>query len=272
VNVVITGGSAGIGKATAAALAADGHHLVLACRSLPKAEAVAEELVRSTGNEGVEVVALDLADLDSVRACAAALVARPDPVDLLINNAGVGGVSGTTTQGFELIFGTNHLGHFLFTTLLLARPDGRLPGRVVNVSSDSHFQAKGIDFDACTKSTQSRMAMREYAVSKLGNVLFTQELARRMDGTGTSTFAVHPGVVASEIWRTVPRVIRPIMKLFMKSPENGARTSLYCATAQGLEAQSGGYFAKSKPKEPSEVATPALAAELWARSEDWTSA
>jgi NAD(P)-dependent dehydrogenase (short-subunit alcohol dehydrogenase family) len=265
VTVVITGASAGIGEATARALAGAGHRLVLACRSEAKGQAVADAISRDTGNPAIEVVVVDLADLTSVRECAAALVARTDPVDVLINNAGVGGVAGLTRQGFEIIFGTNHLGHFLLTNLVMARPDGRAPSRVVNVSSDSHRQAKGIDFDACRRATESRMGVKEYAVSKLCNVLFTQELARR--APAATVVAVHPGVVASDIWRTLPRVVRPVVTRFMKSPEAGARTSVYCATASGLE--SGGYYAKSRPKAPSGVAAPALAAELWARSQEW---
>src|SRR5207248_1708186 len=135
------------------------------------------------------------------------------PLHGLINNAGVAGQRGLTAQGFELAFGINHLGHFLLTTLLVDRLRETGGARVVNVSSDSHYQAKGIDFDAVRQPTKSMTGMREYAVSKLANVLFTQELARRVPASELGAYAVHPGVIASDIWRRVPGPARSMMKL-----------------------------------------------------------
>jgi len=140
---------------------------------------------------------------------------------------------------------------------------------VVTVSSKSHYQAKGIDFDAVRQPTRSRTGMPEYAVSKLANVLFSQELARRVAERGIHTYVLHPGVIASEIWRNVPWPLRPVMTRFMKSPEEGARTSVFCATSPAVADATGCYYTDCDLKEPNPVATPELAGELWRRSEEW---
>jgi hypothetical protein len=192
---------------------------------------------------------------------------------VLVNNAGVGGQRGKTAEGFELHFGVNHLGHFALTMLLLDRlkasGSGDAPGaRVVTVSSDAHFGAHGIDFDAVRRSTPSFTGQREYAVSKLCNVLFTQELARRAGDV--SSYALHPGVVASDIWRRVPRPARAIIKRRMLTVEQGAVTSVYCATSPAVAAESGLFYDKCAARPPSKVATPELAGLLWKHSTEWT--
>ena len=267
--IVVTGANAGIGKATALALARRGGTVLLAARSASKTAPVVDEIVRTTGNTAVEHLPLDLADLESVRAAAALIEARGEPLDVLVNNAGVAGQRGETAQGFELAFGINHLGHFLLTTLLLDLLCRSAPARVVNVSSDSHYSPKRIDFDALRQSTPSFTGMPEYGVSKLCNVLFTQELARRVPADEVAAYALHPGVIASEIWRRVPWPVRPVMKRFMKSPEEGAETTIYCATAPELAGVSGRFYAECREKDPSPAATPELGAELWRRSEAW---
>lgn len=268
---LVTGANTGIGKATASALAARGAKVYLACRSAAKAQPVIDEIAQQTGSGELHFLELDLGDLDSVRACAKEFLATGDPLHVLINNAGVAGHQGMTESGFEVTFGTNHVGHFLLTELLLERLKASAPARIVNVSSVGHYQAKGIDWDAVRKPTKSTTGLPEYFVSKLANVLFTQELARRLDGTGVTTYALHPGAIASDVWRRVPWPVRPVMKLFMKSTEQGAATSLYCATSAEVAEESGQYYDDSKRKEPSERATPELAAELWQRSEAWVS-
>lgn len=271
---LITGANAGIGKATAAALARIGGRVLLACRSEAKARPVIDELVRDTGNDAIEFVALDLADLASVRAAAERLLAANDPLHVLVNNAGIGGGRGRTTQGFEAHFGVNHLGHFLFTTLLLDRlrktaVEAGSPSRIVNVSSDAHYQPKGIHFDHL-RDEPGLTGLREYGVSKLCNVLFAQELARRVPADEVVSVSLHPGVIASDIWRRVPGPARWLMTRFMKSTEDGAQTSVYCATSPEVLPQSGAFFVDCRPKAPSAPATPELAAELWAHSEEWT--
>ena len=269
---LITGANTGIGRATADDLARRGGKVFVACRSAEKGRAAAAQIAAATGNDAVIFLPLDLADLASVRDCAAEFLARGEPLHVLINNAGVGGARGLTKDGFELEFGINHLGHFALTTALLDCLAASAPARVVTVSSDSHYQAKGIDFEAVRRPTASRTGLREYAVSKLCNVLFSAELARRTEGHGITTYALHPGVVASDIWRRVPWPLRPLMKMRMLSTEQGAATSLYCATAPELEGVTGRFYDDCREREPSPVATPELAGELWQHSEAWTTA
>jgi retinol dehydrogenase 12 len=216
-------------------------------------------------------LALDLADLSSVRAGAEAFAAREEPLHVLVNNAGVAGRRGLTRQGFELMFGVNHLGHFALTLALLERLTSSGPARVVTVSSDAHYQARGIDWDALRRPARGITGLPEYAVSKLCNVLFSQELARRTAGTGVTTYALHPGVVASDIWRRVPWPVRPLITRRMLSVEQGAATSLYCATSPEVAGQSGLFYDNCALREASRVATPELALSLWERSEAWTS-
>jgi len=269
---LITGANTGIGRATAADLANRGGRVYLACRSQQKGRAAAAAIVAATGNEAVTFLPLDLADLASVRTCAEQFLARGEPLHVLINNGGVAGQRGITRDGFELAFGVNHLGHFALTTALLDCLAASAPARVVNVSSDSHYQAKGIDFEAVRRRTASMTGMREYAVSKLGNVLFTQELARRVAGRGITAYALHPGVVASDIWRRVPWPVRPLIKRRMITTEEGALTSLYCATAPELAQVSGRFYDDCRERKASAVATAELAGTLWQRSEAWTAA
>ena len=262
-NYLITGANTGIGLATARALASREDGVVyLACRSHEKGSAAA-----STMRGNVKVLDLDLASLASVRACAEKFLALGEPLDVLINNAGVGGARGTTADGFESHFGINHLGHFLLTTLLLDGLTDGPPARIVNVSSDAHYRADGIDWDALRRPTRSFTGSREYAVSKLCNVLFSQELARRFPAV--HSYALHPGVVASDIWRRVPWPVRPLMKRRMISNEEGALTSVYCATSDSVADESGLFYDKCAQRAPNPVATPQLASELWRRSEEW---
>ena len=269
---LVTGGNTGIGLATATELARRGGRVYVACRSEAKGSAAVASIVAATGNAEVSYLALDLADLASVRACAEEFLATGQPLHALINNAGVAGRGGLTRDGFELLFGVNHLGHFTLTTALADRLAESAPARVVTVSSDAHNQAKTIDFTALRRRTRGITGLRAYAVSKLCNVLFSQELARRLAGTGVSTYALHPGVVASDIWRQVPQPVRGIMTSRMLSNEQGARTSLYCATAAEVAGQTGLFYDDCKLREASRVATASLGKILWERSEAWTGA
>ena len=265
---LVTGGNTGIGLATARGLAAGGGRIYLGCRSAARGQAAVAAITAATGNDQVGFLPLDLADLTSVRACAQAFLALGEPLHVLINNAGVGGARGLTADGFELAFGTNHLGHFALTRVLAGHLAACAPARVVTVASDAH-QAPGVDFSRLRQPTRSFTGLPEYAVSKLCNVLFSQELARRMDGRGVTSYALHPGVVASDIFRRVPQPFRSAIKLFMISPEQGARTSLYCATDPGLAGVSGRYYDNCAEREPNRVVTAELAGRLWEQSEAW---
>ncbi|MCW5803048.1 MAG: SDR family NAD(P)-dependent oxidoreductase [Deltaproteobacteria bacterium] len=267
--VAITGANIGIGREVARGLAARGASLRLLCRSPEKVAPLVDELRAATD---VAAIACDLGRFASVRTAAAELLARDEPLHVLVNNAGVGGQRGLTPEGFELHFGTNHLGHFLLTTLLLERLRASAPARIVHVASGSHYKAKrGIDWASVRQTTQSVSGLPEYAASKLANVLFSAELARRLEGTGVTSYAVNPGRVATNIWQRMPWPLRPLFKLTMLTSEQGAYSTLRAATDL---AGSGGYFDKRAIRQPPSV--PArddkLAGELWERSAAWLAA
>jgi NAD(P)-dependent dehydrogenase (short-subunit alcohol dehydrogenase family) len=269
--VVITGANTGIGRATAEDLAARGARVTIAGRSEERTRPVVDAIKAAGGD--ATFIPLDLGDLASVRACGEKLAAEKAPLDILINNAGLAGTRGATKDGFEIAFGTNHVGHFLLTLMLLPRLRAAKGSRIVNVASKAHYSAKGIDWDAVRAPTKSRTALSEYAVSKLANVLFTKELARRLGDSGPRAYSLHPGVVASDVWREVPWPFRSIMKLGMISNEQGAQTTLYCATSPDVEEQSGRYYDKCREKRPGALADDeALARTLWEKSVQWTAA
>jgi NAD(P)-dependent dehydrogenase (short-subunit alcohol dehydrogenase family) len=267
---LVTGANTGIGLVTARELAAQGAQVFMACRSVERAQAALDTIRSNTGGPKPEALALDLGAFDSVRRCAQSFLARGLPLHLLINNAGLAGARGLTPSGFELAFGVNHMGHFLLTQLLLERIKGSGPARIVTVASKAHYRARGIDWTAVRQATAARSGLPEYGVSKLANVLFSAELGRRLAGSGVTTYALHPGVVASDVWRQVPWPLRSLIKLAMISTEEGAKTPLYCATAPDLSDATGLYYDSCRVKEPSPLAQDtALAAELWTRSEAW---
>ena len=268
---LITGGNTGIGRATAAALAGRGARVFIACRSPVKGQAAAAGIASAIGRGSVDFLPLDLADLASVRHCAEEFRSLGVPLHGLINNAGVAGQRGTTRDGFELMFGVNHLGHFALTTALLDCLRASAPARIVTVASDAHYQAKGIDFSRLRQRTHAITGLPEYAVSKLCNVLFSRELARRLAGTDVTTYALHPGVVGSDIWRRVPWPVRPLVTRRMLSTEQGAATSLYCAASPQVATATGRYYDNCREREPSPVATGELARQLWQRSDAWAS-
>jgi dehydrogenase/reductase SDR family protein 13 len=266
-NVIVTGANTGIGRVTAVELAKKRAHVVLACRSLERTKPVLEEIAAAGGS--AELLELDLADLASVRAAAANFLSREQPLSVLVNNAGLAGAHGLTKDGFEIAFGTNHLGPYLFTRLLLPTLEQAGEARIVNVSSEGHYRAPGIDWDAVREPTRSSTAFAEYCVSKLANVLFSNELARR-GPKGVTTYSLHPGTVASDVWREVPWGLRQVMKLFMLSNEDGAKTTLYCATSDVVRRETGRYYDKSREKKASKLAhDEKLARELWERSAAW---
>jgi retinol dehydrogenase 12 len=269
-NFIVTGANTGIGKITATELARRGAHVIMANRSRAKSQLVIDEIAKVTGNTP-ELIELDLSDLASVRKAAGEILAKNIPIHALINNAGLAGQRGATKDGFELTFGTNHLGHYLFTRLLLDRIKQTKGARIVNVSSRSHYDAKKIDWAVLREPTHTVTGVREYAVSKLSNVLFTKELARQLEGSGVTTYAVHPGVVATDVWRKVPAPVRCLMKKFMVTPEQGAHSSLRTATDPTLAGESGRYYdADGRERRASPLANDtALATQLWTRSAEW---
>jgi NAD(P)-dependent dehydrogenase (short-subunit alcohol dehydrogenase family) len=285
-KVLITGANTGIGRVTAETLARNGAHVVIAGRSKEKTEPVVRGIVAGSAAGGTahtakdgkkgsaEFLPLDLGDLGSVRACCKTLLDKGEPIDVLVANAGLAGTRGVTKQGFEMTFGTNHLGHFLLVTELLPLLRKATPSRIVVVASQAHFRAprndSGIDWKALREPTKTISGFPEYGVSKLCNVLFVKELARGRAGVGVHSYALHPGVVASDVWRKVPWPFRSLMKLRMLTTEEGARTSLYCATSPDVADHDGRYYDDCKEVPCSKLADdPALAKTLWQKSEEW---
>lgn len=272
-TVLITGANTGIGEATARELARRGARVFFACRSEEKTRPVMAAVAKATGNTDLHFLELKLDDLESVARATQAFLARHEPLHVLVLNAGLARVKGLTKQGFELTFGVNHLGHFLLTLGLEPALRAGVPSRVVTVASRAHERtSQPIDFDQLREPHRSATGWREYQVSKLANMLFTKELARRWAGTGITTAAVHPGVIASDIWRTTAWPLRKVAMLFMRTPEQGATASLRCATAPELEGVTGGYFGEDGlPRACSPLAEDlAAATRLWDLSVGWT--
>ncbi len=250
-TVIITGANTGIGKATATELAKQGARVFFACRSRAKTMPVIEELKRQTGNQELYFLELDLADLSQVKAAAKAWLATNERLDVLINNAGLVRIRTLTAQGYEMTFGVNHLGHMLLTLLLEPALVKAAPSRVVTVASRAHERtSQPIDYADLQNPLDSFSGFPEYMRSKLANVLFSFALARRWKDRGVNVYAVHPGVIASEIWRAAPTPLRQVAMLFMRTPEEGARASLHCATSEAAGKETGRYYDEDGSQRP----------------------
>jgi len=265
----VTGANSGIGRAMVEALAARGGSVVLASRSKERTEPVLEGVRRSHPGADAEFLEIDISDLASVRGTASRFLEAGRPIDVLVNNAGVAGTRALSRDGFDLTYATNHLGPFLLTNLLLPRLRTAPEGRIVNVSSVAHMRVKRLDWSGLERRAEpKRSAFPDYAVTKLMNVLHAKELARRLAGTPVTTYALHPGGVASNIWRAVPQPAQWLLKQFLLSNEEGAQTPLYCATAPELATMTGRYYDKCREAAPNPLADDeALAKELWVRTE-----
>jgi retinol dehydrogenase 12 len=266
---LVTGATHGIGLATARALAAAGASVLLHGRDAARGPAVAARLARESGNPEVRFVRADFLHLDEVRELAAELSRLPR-LDVLINNAAlIDTARSCTAEGFDATFGVNHLAPFLLTNLLLPKLSGSPAARVVVVASEAHRRAGWLDFDDLMNKRVGYL--RAYARSKLANLLFVRALARRLRGGTVSVNAGHPGVVRSELFRGMPAPVRlalaTALRPFTRSLEQGARTSLYLATAPDLERQSGGYYYDRRRLEPGAAARcDEAAARLWNES------
>jgi len=275
-TAVITGANTGLGYETATALAAKGAHVVLAVRNLDKGKAAADLITRATPGASVGLQELDLTSLESVRAAADQLQANYDEIDLLINNAGVMMTPKSTTKdGFELQFGTNHLGHFAFTGLLLDRVLAAPSSRVVTVSSTAHRFVRGIRFDDI-QWERDYSRVRAYGQSKLANLMFTYELQRRLQGTNTIAAAAHPGGANTELGRNSPAPFRVAFDflgpLLVQGAEMGALPTLRAATDPGVIG--GQYFGPDGFAEqrgyPKVVASTAASHDTAAQRRLWT--
>jgi retinol dehydrogenase-12 len=268
---IVTGATSGIGKAAATALAKQGAQVVLVGRDRGRAEAAASEIgAVSAVPPTVEIA--DLAAMDQVRELAGRLGSL-DRIDVLINNAGlVQNERHTSPDGFEHVFAVNHLAPFLLTNLLLPKLTASAPARVITVTSDAHTAAK-LDLDD-PNLEHGWASWRSYSNSKLANILFTRELARRLAGTGVTANCAHPGVVRTGFGRDASPLMRvgiTIARPFFLSPERGADTIVYLASSPDVATQTGGYYVKRQLREPSAAARDeATAKKLWEVSEKLT--
>jgi retinol dehydrogenase 12 len=278
---LVTGATSGIGQETALGLAARGAQVVLVGRDRARAEAARKDVTERSRNPRVDVLLADFASLDAVRGLAREFSERYPALHLLVNNAGIAMTERVlTVDGFESTLAVNHLAPFLLTHLLRERLLASGAARVVNVASDAHrFVPGGFDFadpmaERGFRFPRTVTGMRVYGMSKLANILFTSELARRLDGTRVTTNAVHPGGVATRLGTNNPgllgKVIPLAMRPFFKTPAQGAETSIYVATAPELDGTNGRYFADCKEIQPTRAAQdPGSARRLWNLSCEW---
>jgi len=268
---LVTGGDSGIGRITVRKLAFSGYHFFLAGLHQERMKALVDQIADETdGSARTESIELDLGDVGSIRNCVTKFLQKSLRLDLLINNAGVVGIRGKTQSGFEMTFGICYVGHFLLTQLLIDTLVSSAPARIINLASKVHRDVKRFDFDSVHRSNWSPVGFKQYRFAKLANILHIRELTRRLEGTGVTACAVHPGTVATRIWQNFPAPIVNFIKPNMLTPEQGAATTLFCATADDTEVPPGSYFEKCRLKTPSALALdPDLARELWSRTETW---
>lgn len=249
---IVTGANSGIGKATATALAGMGAHVVMVARSRERGEAALGDVKRASGNAKVDLLLADLSSQASIRQLAVEILAAYPSIDVLVNNAGAVYTSrSVTVDGIETTWATNHLNYVLLTHLLLDRIKASAPARIVNVSSRAHDRST-INFDDL-QFERGYSAIRCYGQSKLANVLFTYELARRLEGTGVTANCLHPGVVRTGFAKnnsgplgTFVNGAARVAGMFFISPKKGAETSIYLASSPAVEGVTGKYFARSK--------------------------
>lgn len=264
---LVTGATSGIGKATAQALAQMGATVVMVGRNATKTTQLVEEIRAASGNPNVDSLLADLSSQQDIRRLAAEFWTQYSHLHVLLNNAGA---TFTTRQlsvdGIEMTFALNHLAYFLLTNLLLDILKASAPARIINVSSDAHSGGK-IDFDNL-QGERSYSGFGPYGNSKLANILFTTELARRLQGTGVTVNALHPGLTSTGFGRNNPGLLMKIMgaviPLIARSPEKGAETSIYLASSPEVQSITGKYFVKRKVTQPApQAADQAVARKLW---------
>ncbi|CAH0550128.1 unnamed protein product [Brassicogethes aeneus] len=277
--VIITGANTGIGKETARELAKRKAKVYMACRDLKRCEAAREDIVLDTKNKYVYCRKCDLASLDSIREFVDVFKKEQDRLDVLINNAGVMRTpkDSKTKEGFEMQLGVNHMGHFLLTNLLLDTLKKSTPSRIVNVSSVAHKRGKINKEDLNSEKNYDPAVA--YSQSKLANVLFTRELAKRLEGTGVTVNSVHPGIVDTKIIRhmgffnswTATIFLKPFVWPFIKGPTQACQTPVYLAISPEVEKVTGKYFCNYEQEQVSEAGQDDKTAKwLWLVSEKWT--
>ena len=262
-TVLITGASSGIGKCTALMLAPQQPRLVLLCRDPNRGKAVADQIARETGNEKIELLIADLAVQSAIHHAAEEFLLKHDRLDVLINNAGIGARERKLTpDGIEQTFAVNHCAYFLLTNLLLSALKASSPSRIINVSSEAH---RNVTLDFEDLQGEKRFAgFRAYSITKLCNVLFTYELARRLNGTGVTANVLHPGYLNTAIFRETSGIVRFLVRMTAGKPEKGAEAIVHLATDSELENVSGKYFRGRKQVQSSAASyDEATAKRLW---------
>ena len=267
---LVTGANSGIGKITALKLAKQGAAVTMVCRSRAKGESALNEIKEMTGSASLELIVADLSSQAEIRKLAEEFQRAHDRLDVLVNNAGVFvRTRSMTVDGIETTFAVNHLAYFLLTNLLLGAINRAAPARVVNVSSRAHTSAT-INFDDI-QGERHYGGWSAYCQSKLANILFTCELARRVESSGVTVNCLHPGVIATGLFRNLPKIFHLPLRLFLSSPEKGAETSVYLAASPEVEGVTGKYFANKRAVTSSpESRDPAVARQLWELSERLT--
>ena len=270
---VVTGANSGLGKVTSKALLNEGYRVVMICRNPEKAEVARNEITEATGNDRADILICDLSVMSQIRESAATIRKKYDRLDRLVNNAGLlpDGDRKVTDEGFELTIAVNHMAYFLFTRELMPLLERTPQSRIVNVASEAHRYGEFDPGNIQLKKGYS--ASKAYGNSKLFNMMFTHELNKRMEDKDITTYSLHPGVVntnfAAESNSWFAKFFN-LGRLFMKSPEQGAKTSIYLCTEPGIEERSGRYFINKKPAKPSvSAATDDEACRtLWEMSEE----
>ena len=263
---MVTGATSGVGKVTAQVLAQAGAEVVVVGRNREKSEATVDRIKQQTGNPAVEYMLADLSSQAAIRQLAETFKRQHERLDVLVNNAGAFFLwRQESVDGIEMTLALNHLGYFLLTNLLLDMLKASAPARVINVSSGSH-KGETINFNHL-QGKRMYSGFRAYGESKLANILFTYELARRLEGTGVTVNAMHPGFVATNIGTNngwIVRAIRPLMDLFAISVEEGADTINYLTISKEVEEITGKYFIKRKAVSSSSISyDESLARKLW---------
>jgi retinol dehydrogenase-12 len=248
-TALVTGANTGIGRTAAIELARRGATVLVCARSEDKARPVVDEITALGAK--ARPWALELGDLDAVATSARALVSEGIALDRLVLNAGLAGQQGLTKQGFELTFGVNHVGHFLFGELVMPRVR-ECKGRVVVVASGNHDQVDGIDFAAVRQRTRTVTGLHEYSVSKLANVMTAIDWSKLHADAGVKVVSLNPGRIASDIWRRIPNPFRWLFMQTMRTVEQGAYTTVHCAALADRELVSGAYYndCREKPVNP----------------------
>ncbi len=267
---MVTGANSGIGKITALELAKQGATVTMVCRSRDRGEAASREITEMIGSASLELMVADLSSQAAIRRLAEEFQSKHDRLDVLVNNAGVFVRRRSMTQdGIETTFAVNHLAYFLLTNLLLDAIKRSASARIVNVSSRAHTSAT-INFDDL-QGEREYGSWSAYCQSKLANIEFTYELARRVESSGVTVNCLHPGVVATGLFRNLPKILHLPLRIFLSTPEKGAETSVYLAASPEVEGVTGKYFANKRAVASSpESQNAENARRLWEVSERLT--